>query len=250
MNNVKFITSALLVAFIFIGLLTFVQADTDVKQSAEKRTIDVSGSATLGSNPDKAEIYVGVYKEDSEASAAQKYVTEKMNAVRNALQAKGVKLADIETTEYSLTPLYDYDYKAGSSKRIFKGYRASHSVKVSTTDTANVGALIDVAIDSGANEVNSVQFTLTDAKIEELRLKAYKEAAISSKKKASAIAEGLGVKLGDVISVTDGSPVVIPYYSRVASAQLYEGGAAPAQTQIDVGQVKISVDLRATFLMQ
>ncbi len=247
MKNAKFAIAAFLAAFIFVGLLTFVQAgsQTDTAEK-EKRTIDVSGSATLSANPDKAELYLGVTKQELSASEAQQYVTEKMDAVRSALFSSGISKEDIETTDYSVYPVYDWK----DGEQILRGYRATHSIKVTTKSIDSVGKLIDVAVKSGANQVNSVQFGLTDAKTDELRLKAYKEAAGATKKKAQAIADGLGVKLGRAMAVSDNTQVVVPYLSKYATAQTFESGASAApSTQIDVGLVKVSVDLRATFEM-
>ena len=242
MNNTRFAIGAFLIAFIFIGIMTFIQAGPGISEDndEEKRTIDVSGSATLTANPDKAEIYLSVTKQELSAKEAQAFVTEKMNAVRKSLIAAGVSSSDIETTDYSIYPVYDY--KEGES--ILRGYKATHSIKVTTRDTENVGELVDVAIDSGANQVSSIQFGLTDAKVDELKLRAYKEAGISAKKKAQAIADGLDIQLGEVLAVSDSSPVVFPYYSK--SYPLAAGFAAES-TQIDAGPVKVSVNLNVKF---
>src|SRR3989344_7434657 len=92
MNNTRFAIGAFLIAFIFIGIMTFIQAGPGISEDndEEKRTIDVSGSATLTANPDKAELYLSVTKQELSAKEAQAFVTEKMNAVRKSLIAAGV----------------------------------------------------------------------------------------------------------------------------------------------------------------
>ncbi|MBX5496805.1 MAG: SIMPL domain-containing protein [Bryobacteraceae bacterium] len=122
--------------------------------------------------------------------------------------------AEFQTTGYSLEPKYRQSQR--DARRIV-GYTASNTVRVTTDDLASVGKIIDVATASGANQISDLRFTLKDE--EALHAQALRAAVANAKRNAEAIASGLGLKLGQILSVEEGSPRWIPRVPRALSAE-------------------------------
>lgn len=45
-------------------------------------------------------------------------------------------------------------------KQIFRGYKITHLLQITTDHVAQTGNLVDTAVSNGANNVTSIQFTI------------------------------------------------------------------------------------------
>ena len=81
------------------------------EEAVEKRTINVSGQSKVTASPDFATISLGVLTEDKDAKVAQRANAESMDKVIKAIKALGIAEADIQTTNYSIYPVYNYKQK-------------------------------------------------------------------------------------------------------------------------------------------
>jgi len=93
-------------------------------------------------------------------------------------------------------------------------------VEVSTDDLAQAGKIIDAATRSGANTIQSLQFTLKNDR--EAHAQALREASLRAREDADAIAAALGVKILGVLSAEETSvsqprPIMMPM-ARMAEA--------------------------------
>jgi uncharacterized protein YggE len=70
------------------------------------------------------------------------------------------------------------------------------------TNLGVVAGVLDVALRSGANTVESVAFTLKDP--EGAQNQALRAASAKARARATALAEGQGLQVGEVISMTEG----------------------------------------------
>ena len=208
-------------------------------------TIFVSGSATASASPDKVTVHFAVETQDDSAVKSQQDNAYKTAAVRSALTGIGISADDIETTGYTLSQVKDYDYQ--TRKYTYNGFKTVHSMKVELSDTGRAGEVIDAVVSAGVNNINSVTFGLSEAKMEELRLKALKEAAETTRKKADSIAEGLGISVNRVMSASEGysySPAVNTYRGMDMVA---ESAGSPAPTEITPGDVSVTATVSAVF---
>jgi uncharacterized protein YggE len=87
-----------------------------------------------------------------------------------------------------------------------------------------VAEVIDAAVGAGANGMADVRFSVTEARMEELREKAREEAIEVARRKAEQISRLLDFKLGKPVAVSESEPYVQYAYSKV-SALTGEGGA-------------------------
>ncbi len=90
-------------------------------------------------------------------------------------------------------------------------------MRVTLSDLAKIGSVIDTATASGANQVQGIQFTLSDEQA--IRSQALREAALKARSDADVLAAALGLKVIRVLTVeengTTGGPVR-PVYVRSA----------------------------------
>jgi uncharacterized protein YggE len=193
-------------ALLALALISPAAAQAQTEPPAS--TIRVSGEATVTSRPDRVEVELGVV---TRAATAQQAATENarllqkvLTSLRNTLGAR----ADIQTISYSLQPDYQYP-PAGGPPRI-TGYTATNLVRVTQDDVSNVGALIDAATRSGANQIERIRFTLKDesaAKANALRL-----AALDARTKANGLAGALGLRALRIRSVEELGMTPRPFY--------------------------------------
>ena len=208
-----------------------------------KNTIDVTGTYTAYADPDKVEVYLGVQTDSTDASTSQQQNADILQKIRNGLASKGVSSSSIQTTQYNLEQIKEWD----ETKRdyINKGYRTTHILKVKLTDINKAGEIIDVAVENGANRVDSVVFGLSDSKASTMRTQALTEAAKNAREKADAISSGLGVKITKVDHASEGYVGVTQYYATKNSVGGMAEAAAP--TEISAGQIEISASVSVSY---
>lgn len=98
--------------------------------------------------------------------------------------------------------------------------------------------MIDAATQAGANRVQSLQFTLKDE--DAVRAQVLGLAAVRAKNQANAIAAGLGVKVGAVLSAAEGGSGTIRPLALGAAAA---GGANTTPVEPGLVSVQATVTL-------
>jgi uncharacterized protein YggE len=170
--------------------------------------VDGSGSVTV--TPDLAILYLGVEVQADKVAPARDRAAVAMDAVIKALKDNGVADRDIQTTQFSIQPVYSnqprtVEYQAP----VIVGYRVSNSLTVKVRDLGKVGKVIDDATVAGGDAIrfNGLSFTMDNPKPleDQARDLAYQNAIA----KAQQAARATGVTLGKptMISVQGGSPI-------------------------------------------
>jgi len=203
--------------------------------------IRVSGEAVVSAKPDQAQVAIGVVTQAATAQAAAAQNAQQLETTLKALRAALGAGADIKTISYSVTPNYQYPREGGNPT--IKGYTASNTVQVKTGDLNQVGKIIDTATQAGANQVQSLQFTLKDEAA--VRAQALREAAAKARAEADALASALGVKITRILLAEEaGSPIVRPYMADMA---MRAGAAAPPPpTPIEPGAIEVRATVTLT----
>ena len=162
------------------------------------------------------------------------------SAVRAALLANGVAKGDIATQSITSYPEYNYTPDGGSK---LVGYRASQSFIITIKNAANAGAVVDSVVAAGGDslQINGVSPFVLDASkaTESARAAAVKNA----KAKAASYAKLMGIKLGKVNYLTEGSASYNPPIYGVAKA------AADSATVIDLGTQDVSVSISVQWAL-
>lgn len=185
----------------------------------------------------------------AEAAAAN---AELMDRVIRALQSNGVLPTDIETQGYSLYPEYEQPRPRDGimvepqQPRII-GYRAMNQVRARTRQLDAVGELIDVALAAGANRFDGVAFELVDSQAEQRE--AMLRAVSAARETALAIAQGLGVNLGNVLDASTLADV-IPPQPMYAMQRDFGGAPPPAAAPTPIQPGTLTVQARVTVVYE
>jgi len=196
--------------------------------------ITVTGTGQAQAPADLLRIHLNIGRDAADVSAAVEAVAEQTEAVTAALSGQGVAAADLRTSAVNVYPHY------GESMQI-AGYRASHSLTVSTADLTGFGRLLKVAIDAIGNDLGLDQLTFDIADKSPLVEQARQSAFTDARQRAEHLAELSGRRLSRIESVVEtrdyGPPVPMASPS---------GGRASADIAVAPGQqtVESSVTVR------
>lgn len=199
--------------------------------------ISVSGMGEITGTPDTISVDLGVSVLGDTVDDATSRAADAANALIDSLRANGVEAKNITTTNYSISPEYDY---RGEKERLI-GYRVNNTVRARISDVTNSGSVIDDATKAAgdAARVNGISFSIEDdaAMVEAAREAAWNNAFA----KATQLAELSGQKLGPVVSINESvsRPPVPMEFSRLQ--------AADAATPIQAGTASVSIELQVEF---
>jgi len=192
------------ILMIFLVIALIVIAGCQVK---EGNVIEVEGDSEISVEPDQAEVWAGVSVVKLTAEDAQNEANAVINDIIEGLRAEGIADEDIKTERLSLYEERQWE----NGKSTVVGWRATQTLKIKTTDLTKVGKIVDVAVDNGANQINNINFELSEEKEQEYKKQALAEATNNAKEKAETIADSLGVKLGKIKSVSEAEYYFRPY---------------------------------------
>jgi uncharacterized protein YggE len=197
------ITKVLLALLSVVAIFFVILSINEIRQGAYigqaenvQNTISVSGVGEATAIPDSIRFTVGVNHEAETVEAAQTQSTEAINEIIDYLIEAGVAEEDIKTTNYNISPRYEY-YEAGVSRpggqRQLVGYQVSQTLEVTTEGTAQAGELLSGVGSRGADTVSSLQFVVEDE--ESVQREAQVNAIADARQNAKALAKALGVSL-------------------------------------------------------
>ena len=209
-----------------LGLAAATLPGSASSAAADAGGITVQGTASVTSVPDRAELSFGVESQGQTAKAALAANAAEMR------KAAGVAAADVKTQSVSLSPRYN-------DKNEAQGFVATNSVSATIKELAKAGAVIDAAVDAGANQVYGPSLSRGDQA--ELYRQALKTAVANARASAQAIAGAANVSLGRVTTVVEGggAPSPLPYTLDKA----VDAGSTP----IEPGTQQTTATVTVTF---
>jgi uncharacterized protein YggE len=208
-----------------------VSIDAAVRTS-DKSYVQATGEATVSAKPDQAIVDIGVVTQGATAVSAAAQNAKDTDAVLADLRKILAGSQQMKTTSYSVRPNYQYP-KPGTQPTI-TSYIATNVVEVTLTDLTQVGKVIDTAIQSGANNIQKLQFGLKNAQT--ARFQALREASAQAKASVEAIATGLGVHVLRVLSAEETAAEDFGMAKKAPAAPL--AIAAPT-TQVEAGMIEV-----------
>jgi uncharacterized protein len=193
-------------------------------------SVTVTGNGSVVAVPTTGVILLGVDTRAATAKAALAANAKDMRQVIDAIKAAGGR--NVGTASISLSQAFGQNGDPN-------GFEASNIVNA-TVDIAKAGAVIDAAVDAGANQVSGPQMSVADQ--DKLYRQALKAAVADARLNAEAIASAAGRSLGKVTTVVDsgGSPPV-PMFSKAA--------AADAGTPVEAGTQQTTATVTVTFAL-
>ena len=214
------------------------QAPEALADEPDKRILSLSATGAVKTMPDKVDIATGVTTEGQTAGDALDKNTEAMAKVVAGLKDAGIAPKDIQTANFSISPIYERQ-KEGQAAFI-TGYRVTNSVHIIVHNTAKLGDILDTAVSLGANQIGSISFGMSDS--EALKDEARKQAMRNAIANAKLYAEAAGVELGPVLSITEEEGGYIPRYAEAAAPR-----AMAKAVPIEAGTATVQVKIRVTW---
>jgi len=218
------------------------------KYDPSEQTISVSGSATASSNPDTLVIVLGVESEAKTANESLSENSNSLNSVISSLTNSGLSEDDIQTSNFSIYPMYDSikDFN-GNWQQVLTGYRVSNILSIQTDKIDSAGDIIDAAVSSGANRVDNVSFQLSDEKSQKISDDLIADAINDATQKAEKALVPLKQKIVGVKSVVIHDNVV-PYYDSPMRAS-FDGFAESSMKSAPImsGDEEITTNVSVVF---
>jgi hypothetical protein len=215
------------------------QADAN---AAPERTFTVSGHGEARAAPDIAMVSAGVRTQAATAKAALQANTAAMSGVFKSMKALGIADRDMQTSNFSVSPVYEpyRDGQTGPQKVI--GYQVFNQVTVTIRELARLGEALDTFVSAGSNELAGVSFSIDkpDPLQDEARVAAIKDAM----HKADLMTRAAGVKLGRLMTMSESGGV------RPMPAAPMAMRAEKASVPIAAGEQQLDADVTLTYEIQ
>ena len=198
--------------------------------AAEPGGLTVVGTASVSSPPDQAELSFGVESQGQTARAALAANAAELRKVIAALRAAGA--TGLRTQSVSVSPRHNERSEPS-------GFVALNSVSATIEQLSKVGAVIDAAVEAGANQIYGPSLSAGD------RAERYRQAltlaVAEARANAQVLAAAANVSLGRVTAIVEGAggPQPLPYAADKA--------AALESTPIEPGTQQTSASVTVTF---
>lgn len=226
---------------LFLGLLVL---SGGVFAEEQVPTITLSATGSVSATPDRGYISLGVVNKAATSAEAVAENAQSMSDLYKSLGVLGVTKDNIQTTEFSVRQVYKQirvplENGRYTTENKPDGFQVTNMVKVTVCELDQFGKILDASVGDGANSVSGVSFGSSQSV--ELTDKARAAAVERLLVKANILTKGLGVTLGDVLSIQEqqhgGQPL------RYAAMSL---SAEKSDTPVSGG----SLDFSATVTVQ
>lgn len=204
--------------------------------------VRVSGQAEVSIAPDMALLQLTVMRQADTARLALDANSNAMAEVVNAMRAGGVAERDLQTSDFSVQPRYVYPKPRNEKPPELVGYTVRNSLTVRVRDLDALGELLDQSVSLGVNEGGNISFANDDpsAAVAEARASAVKDAMT----RARTLAEAAGVRLGDIMEISEQTHMPQP---RPYRAERMAMSAAADSVPVMAGENSYQVVVHMSF---
>jgi uncharacterized protein YggE len=205
------------------------------------RRLIVLGEGEASVRPDIAVLSLTVMREAPSAREALDADNKAMADVIAAMKASGIAGRDLQTAGVQISPRYDYSNKPdGTQEQKLVGYQVSNTLTVRLRDVSKAGEVLDKSVTLGVNQGGGISFTNDDPSA--VLTEARRDAVADALAKARTLADAAGVRLGQVIEISD---VAYTQPPQPIQAKAFDGGAAAVP--VEAGENAYSVQVQVTF---
>lgn len=230
----------LAIAILTLGAVAIVAL---VNKDKTTEYFTVSAEETVYAPADIASLEVGVRSGiKSTPQEAANESNNKTNDIIEELANLGVEEKDIKTSNYRLSPEYNWTESRGQQ---LVGYEVTQSLTIKIRDLEKISSVISQTTEKGANQVGNISFTIDDD--ESLKSEARAAAITKAQNKAKEIAAQSGLKLGRLLNVEEGysSQIITPSYNKMMDSV---AGSEPVPApNIQTGENEVSVSVILTY---
>jgi len=236
--------AAALASLLVLAAMPHAMAQGEVPRTS---VISMLGNGVVSAPPDMARVTTGVVTQADTARAALNANTEAMSRLVEAIRAAGIEGRDIQTSGFSVQPLYVYSDRRDQSgytppPRI-NGYQVNNNLTVRVRQLDTLGQLLDRMVTVGSNTINGISFGVADDT--DLMRQARRKAVVDARDKAELYADAAGVCLGRVLSITESGG-----YSPQPAMMRQVEMAADASVPVEAGELDFSISVNIEWALQ
>lgn len=205
----------------------------------------VDGNGKAIATPDVVILILGVESQQKTVAQAQKETSDAMDKVIQVLKNNGIAVKDIQTREYNIQQITQWDDK--QNLNIVIGYRVSNMVEVKLRDISKAGNVIDNVSTAGGDltRIDGINFSVDDPA--PLYKIAREKAIKAAMDKAGQMAQVSGVKLGKVLSMSESTYNVPVVRNTYLLKSVVNEGAASAPTSISGGELEFQATVQIVY---
>lgn len=203
-------------------------------------TLSLSATGEVSLVPDQATVSAGVVTQGDSAAEAVRANAQAMSRVFAELRRAGVAERDMQTSQLSVNPIYQPYDRNGSREQRITGYEARNTVSAMVRDVDEVGDVIDAVFEAGANTLDGVGFSSSEA--DDARNEARRRAVAELTALRDLYAEAAGFQVVRLMSLSEsggGRP-----YPVMARAEAF---SSDASTPVAAGELTISATVSAVW---
>ncbi|KKS31556.1 hypothetical protein A2380_00740 [candidate division WWE3 bacterium RIFOXYB1_FULL_43_24] len=193
---VNIFVSIVFAALVGMGVWYLVKVSTP-------QTISVSGSSTSVVKNQIASYSLTIEVSDPDKAKAVEALSERAKSVVQIIKDFGIPEADVETTSLNVYQRQDSVYRGGVTTYELGDWFASYTINTKLRDLTKSDDLTALLATVEKASMWGPNLTIDDKTIDEEAL--LSEAIEDARSKASAIAAGVGKKLGKVVMINEGS---------------------------------------------
>lgn len=230
-------------AAIVFGLGVVLSACSAAGGGSAQRTVSVTGTGTARLTPDIVVVTLGVQTQDPRVATAVQDNNALASRVTEAIKAAGVAAADIQTSDFSVWSQQVFDPQGNATGEVT--YTVNNTLTFTLRDVTKLGDLLQAALESGANTVQNVSYSVADPS--EALDKARLEAIQDAHDQATQLANATGGQLGPVFSLNEYSPTPILLYS---AASFGKGGGGGGGVPASPGTLEYQVQTYIVYTLR
>ncbi|MFA5392322.1 MAG: SIMPL domain-containing protein [Candidatus Paceibacterota bacterium] len=214
-----------------------------------ERVITFTEEGKVITKPDIAELNFSVVTQGEQAADVQNENNKKMQQVIDFVKKQDVSEEDIQTTNYSLNPQYDYNWCKTSSVKPYTscppkiiGYELTQTATIKIRDFDKINTIVGGLSQVGANQISNISFSVDNQ--EDYKNQARIEALKKIEKRAQLLSKETSLKLGKIVSVLESG--VYPIY-RDTMMKAESSGGAMTPAPIETGTQEITITLTVSY---
>ena len=251
MNN--FVNTLLICIAVLGGAFFLSQREVTIKDASSNPTqagvvmnsISVQGDGKVFAQPDVFLLGISISSVADSTAQAQEATKKDALTITDLAKSAGVDEKDIQTTEMSIYP--EYDYSTNTQK--IKGYRATHGLTLKIRDLKQVDTLIPQVTFSNNVQISSMSYDIDDKT--ELYSEARKLWFAKAKQKAEELASLAGISLDKPLSISDQisymPPYPMPMQANMFKAEIAMDSVGGGSPTINPGQLELSVTVNVVY---
>jgi hypothetical protein len=235
--------------WLFPALISVTCLAQDIQINRQNKTIAVTADESITADAEVAVLAIGYHNYGSTQDAAFRDNVRAAEQIVNVLLDAKVPAENVETQKLRFSRVeQDESWTAEIKKeRVFEAQQSWHV----TVSAAQAQAVVDLAVKAGANEVEDVEWNVTDPVA--LQAKAGGAALAKARSIAEQMAKGLGTKLGELVYASNRAPVPKMWHGAqdvMAMARLVPGTEKEPKLKLFPQKVKSDATVYAVFAIE